>query len=150
MNIINYSWQQLNDDTDKLYSLIKGVGFKPDIIVGIVRGGAVPAVILSHKFKNSNVTFLNWSTRDSKKRDIKLADKIAVAASYGSKVLIIEDIVDSGETMMQIKERMFDTKSNILYTSLWYNPNQLKSSVHLFANLIDRNIDKRWVVFPYE
>ena len=149
MSKIEYTWEELNNDTRKIANWVKEVGFKPDGIVGIIRGGAVPAVILSHEL-GCPVTLLNWSLRDGKVKDYRELDKIAIAASHGKRFLFIDDIVDSGATIKEIKDRAFDTKNNLLFTSLWYNPSQLNSRVHFWARIIDRSLDDRWVIFPYE
>lgn len=149
MNKLYYSWEQLHKDTHKLCSLVEGLDFKPDAVVGIVRGGAVPAVIASHHF-NVPVEMLNWSTRDSKKADFRHLDQLAISAGYGKKYLFIEDIVDSGKTMQEIKHRLYGANNNVLITSLFFNPNQTNATINLYINLIDRSIDDRWVEFPFE
>ncbi len=143
---IIYTWDQLHTDTTRICDWAKEVGFIPDVIVGIVRGGAVPAVIASHIF-NIPVELVNWSLRDHGKKDTKKLDQLALSSK---RCLFIEDIVDSGETMKQIKERMFDTNRRVLYTCLHYNPNQTNATVHFHANIVDRAHDDRWVIYPYE
>ena len=70
-------------------------------------------------------------------------------AERGTKVLIVDDIVDSGKTIREVKERMFDTKDNVKYASLWFNPSQ-DTTVDFWCWKVDRNIDDRWVIFPWE
>lgn len=149
MNKIIYTWKDLDGDCKKLCSLVEGLDFKPDFIIGIVRGGSVPATILSHYF-NVPVVHLDWSIRDGKVKNTRLLDSICVKASHDTKFLLVDDILDSGKTFQEIKARCFDTKNNILYTSLWYNPDQTLVNINLWVRLIDRSIDERWVVFPYE
>jgi hypoxanthine phosphoribosyltransferase len=127
---------------------LRDVQFTPDLIVGILRGGSVPAVYLSHEL-DCPVRIIEWSTRDSNKRDTYSLDQVAAMAESGTKVLIIDDIVDSGTTMQEIKSRLFDTKNNILYVALWYNPSQI-TTIHYWCNAIDRSIDDRWVYMPWE
>jgi len=146
---IKYSWDKLHSDTLSLCNRVRETGFDPDLIVGIVRGGAVPAVIASHNF-TVPVSFLNWSTRDLKVKSLQQINELSAAALAGKRILVIEDIVDSGETMYQIKSHLFDNKSNVMYTSLWFNPSQNKVNIHMWANIIDRSIDKRWIIFPFE
>jgi len=145
---INYGWSELYDDTKKISNWVKECNFNPDIVVGIIRGGSIPAVIISHLL-DVPVVMLDWSLRDGKKKNTKILDQLAIQASCGKRILFIDDIVDSGKTMSEIKERMFDTKNNVLYTSLWYNPSQ-QTPIHFWSNVIDRRVDSRWVAFPYE
>lgn len=147
-NKIKYSWDELYEDTRKIASWVKEVHFKPNYIVGILRGGAIPAVILSHLL-DVPVVMVDWSLREGKKKNTSVLDQLAVQADAGKKLLFIEDIVDSGKTMAEIKDRMLDTKSNVLYTSLWYNPSQ-PTTIHYWAKVIDRSNNESWIVFPYE
>lgn len=143
---IHYTWDQLHEDTYKICKWVRDVDFKPDLIVGVVRGGAIPAVIASHILE-SPVELVQWSLRDSKKQDFRKLDQLAIS---NKRILFIEDIVDSGDTMAAIKERMFDTKNRVLYTSLFFNPAQSKANIHHWTRVIDRSEDERWVVFPWE
>lgn len=71
-------------------------GFEPELIVGISRGGLLPAVTLSH-YLNVPMLPLRFSTRDWVQQDSDTS--IIEAVKSGSKVLIVDDIVDSGTTL---------------------------------------------------
>lgn len=148
MQHIIYTQTQFNHDLQFLVKQIADAEFMPDLIVGILRGGVIPAIHLSH-ILGCPVKVVEWSTRDSKITDSRQLDKIAVEADHGKKVLLIDDIVDSGKTLNDIKTRMFDTRDNVRYASLWYNPSQ-STTVDFYCNTVDRNVDKRWVYMPWE
>lgn len=147
-NKIIYSHDAFVLDINKIGMWLRDVQFTPDLIVGILRGGAAPAVYLSHEI-NCPVRVVEWSTRDSQKRDTQELDQVAAMATAGKKILIIEDIVDSGTTMQEIKKRLGDTGINVLYVAMWYNPSQ-PTTIHHLCNIIDRSIDDRWVYMPWE
>lgn len=149
MNKLNYSWDAMHNDTYKIASWIREIGFKPDGVIGLARGGVIPAAILSHVL-DCPAHFVNWSLRDGKQKEVKKLDKLAVEATGGKKFIIVDDIVDSGETVATIRQRMFDTDKNVLYTALWFNPAQSRATVNFHANVIDRSLDSRWVAFPWE
>jgi len=148
MEHIVYTQTQFDHDIQFLIKQLSDAEFKPDLIVGLMRGGVIPAIHLSH-ILDCPVKAIEWSTRDSKITDKKQLDKIAVMAEQGSKVLIVDDIVDSGKTMREIKERMFDTRDNVKYAALWFNPSQ-NTTVDFLCWKVDRAIDDRWVIFPWE
>jgi len=149
MDKIIYSWKELDADTRTLCNNIKQINFVPDYVVGIIRGGAIPAVICSHAF-DCPVVLVYCSFRDTNIQDYTRLDQISKDAHSGKKVLIIDDIVDSGKTIAAIKDRMINTHQNILYAALWYNPSQTLVDIDLWVRAIDRSIDERWIVFPYE
>jgi hypoxanthine phosphoribosyltransferase len=120
-----------------------------------MRGGIVPAVMLSHKMK-CPVMSLYWSKRDYQNREFgTYLDTIVKSAFTGKKYLIVDDIVDSGETIAELKHyagKLSSVKyySNyIKFASLIYNTDQ-PESVDYHATKISRNADKRWVIFPWE
>lgn len=135
-------------DVQKISNYVKEIDFEPDYIVGIVRGGAIPAIYLSH-YLNVPVKLIHISFRDSETNDFSELYSITAMAEQGKKILMIEDIVDSGKTMEEIKKRVSDTGKNILYTALWYNPSQ-STTINFWCNVIDRSIDDSWIIFPWE
>lgn len=137
------------DDTIKICNSVKECGYKLDGVIGFARGGVVPAAICSHYF-DVPAHFVNWSLRDGKKKDTRAVDQLAAIASTGKKFLVIDDIIDSGDTLQQFKERIIGVSDNFVFASLWFNPSQSKSQVHFYARVIDRSIDTRWVSFPWE
>lgn len=149
----HYTWQQLHADTHKICDWVKAVNFNPDFIVGITRGGAIPAIIASHHL-NVPVKFLEWSTRDANKQDLATLAIYAQDIHKNAKVIFVDDIIDSGKTIAGIKRELIATpesfRKNILFTSLWYNPRQTQTTAHYWANIIDRAVDDRWILFPYE
>ena len=67
-------------------------------VVGIKRGGLVPAVALSHALHIPMYT-LEWSNRDYPANN----DSQRVLQP-GSKILLVDDICDTGKTISQIKD----------------------------------------------
>jgi len=145
---IDYTWAQYDQDINKFTNWVRAVNFKPDFVVGLLRGGMVPAISLSHALKVPCMS-LEWSTRDSKKCDYDTSDQIASLTAKGTKILVIDDIVDSGLTISSLKPYITSGNNNIIYASLWYNPSQ-PCSMHWWANVIDRDVDERWVDMPWE
>jgi hypoxanthine phosphoribosyltransferase len=149
MEKIYYKWDEMYTDTICICNAIKESNFIPNGIIGLARGGVIPATIASHYF-DVPAHYINWSLRDGKKKDTFAVDKIAAQAASGKKYLLIDDIVDTGDTLHLLKERMFDIKDNLKYAALWYNPSQNKSTVDFYSRVIDRSIDNRWIQFPWE
>lgn len=79
--MINLSWEQV----DKSVQIIADSMCDVDYIYGITRGGLIPAVLLSHK------------------RKIPLIINIDNLPT-GSTVLVVDDIVDTGKTLIKLKE----------------------------------------------
>ena len=63
MEKLVYTWEEQIADTNLICEKIDADEFKPDVIVGISRGGLIPGVMISHKL---NIPFkpVHASTRD--------------------------------------------------------------------------------------
>lgn len=97
------SYDDMNVMLNTMYREMAIDGYKPDVVVGLVRGGAIPAVHFSHYFDVPMVAF-KYSLRDHPGSDDfqKLTDLIAT----GQKILIVDDICDEGHTLHNIMEQI--------------------------------------------
>lgn len=150
---VTYGYRTFLEGIVTIVDKIQHSGYNPDYIVGIVRGGAVPAVYLSHRL-GIPVQMLTWNTRDNalgNESNCWIPEDI----NAGKKILLVDDIVDGGDTIQQI---LADWDSavreplkyeNIRTASLIYNTSQ-PVKVDYYHRAINRNEDKRWVVFDWE
>jgi hypoxanthine phosphoribosyltransferase len=153
-SIIEYSHQDMVEGITTVASQIENSGFEPDYIVGIARGGAVPAVYLSHKLRVP-VQMVHWSTRDNPDWPNESNNWIPEDINGGAKVVIVDDIVDGGDTIIElladwqggIADKL--NMANIRIATLWYNTAQ-QINVDFYHKTIDRKEDQRWIVFPWE
>ena len=98
---------------------------KPQFITGVPRGGLIPAVLMSHKF---NIPFIGLEAAKTLPGDLK------------KKVLVIDDIADSGNTLAQIERHNFQTATLVRRYSSTYTPSMVGQDVR----------DDHWLVFPWE
>jgi DNA (cytosine-5)-methyltransferase 1 len=92
--IIDYEYSDFRSGIDAIAKAITSSGWKPDYIVGIVRGGSVPAVYLSHKLKIP-VQMVHWNTRDTTKWVSNESNCWIPEDIYkGAQVLVVDDIVE--------------------------------------------------------
>lgn len=130
-----------------LHQQIRNSEITFDSVVGISRGGLISGVILSHRLE---VPFrpIEWSLRDSHRKYIP--PDIIVDAWEGKKILLVDDIVDSGETIVTIKNRFGDSSTNVKVACLVYNKEQQLVIPDFWYKSIDRTEDKDWVNFWWE
>jgi hypoxanthine phosphoribosyltransferase len=164
------SWDEFNQDCDKLAEQITASGFMPEFIVGITRGGLTPAVILSQILKVPMYT-LKVTLRDGVEEDCDHNCWMSEEAfGYGdmgclentpTNILIVDDINDSGATIAWIKK---DWESSCLPNSAYWNEvwhNTVKFAtlvdnssssqrVDYSARVIDKSKDNVWIDFPWE
>lgn len=154
--IIDYTHSEFRAGIESIAKSITASGWVPDYIVGIVRGGTIPAVYLSHKLNKPLVT-VAWSTRDKSIYGNESNCWIPEDIMDGKNILIVDDIVDGGDTIRELLEDWQGSVSgmgplktdNIKIAAMWYNTSQ-DINVDFYHKTIDRNEDPRWIVFDWE
>ena len=119
--------------------------FNPDVIVGLSRGGLTPGVMMSHwmekpfkAIKASLRDFPEWEDYLPRKTD--------------ERVLIVDDICDSGETFFKIRKHINERKENgvdVRFATLWWN-SECNFEPHYYVNECQKDTNKIWIHFPWE
>jgi xanthine phosphoribosyltransferase len=139
-----------------------GIGkWKPDYIVGLTRGGLLPAVMLSH-YLEVPMHSLNVSLRDSTlgpESNLWMSED----AFDGKKILIVDDINDTGATFNWIMKDWPDGchPSSEVWNTVWNHNvrfavvvDNLASKCNVKMDYVGKEINKAekdvWVDFPYE
>ena len=124
MKYLKLSWELIDELTDKIATEVSRNYKEIKFIYGIPRGGLIPAVILSHKL------------------GIKLINEVF------SHTLVVDDIVDTGETMkIRLTEaNIWGGTRNIVTTSL-----VTRTSAKFKPNITGMSLrEDGWVCYPWE
>lgn len=151
-------------------------GYKPDYIVGITRGGLVPALMMSYYFDVPLET-LRVSLRDNVDTESNLwmpEDAIGYVSDHErgiihsrwdlnkrKNILIVDDINDTGATLEYIKNdwQQSCSQDDIVWQSVWHhnvkfavliNNDASKTQVDYAGTHINKLEDPVWVDFPWE
>jgi len=90
-------WKEFEQN---IRDLAERIDFKPDVIVGITRGGLVPARFLSSLLHTKKVHCLSVVKDGATRRVItKIEEPLG-----GSTVLLVEDVLESGTSLAVAKE----------------------------------------------
>ena len=142
-----YSWQDFDYDIRILINQINESLWIPDYIVGVKRGGLIPAIKLSHYF-NKPLIMMSCQLRDSTDNEVRLYEVEEIHETKN--ILIVDDICDSGLTFTKIIREFHVKGHNSVRTcSLFYNTEQ-SFVVDYNSRSLDRSQDKQWIVFPWE
>lgn len=100
MEKLYYSYDLFKEDTQKLVDSCRG--YEPDILLAVARGGLTLSHLMAQAMDMRNLYTLNSIHYEG---ELKL-DTFNIFnipdLSHAKKVLVIDDIVDSGETMQEI------------------------------------------------
>jgi xanthine phosphoribosyltransferase len=134
--------------------------WKPDLIVGITRGGLLPAVMISH-WLDVKMNSLDISLRDG--GDTVSNCGMAEDAYEGKKILIVDDINDTGATFNWIMNDWPSIyhPSAIRWPNIWNNNvkfavvvDNLASKCNVKMDFVGMEVNKAekdvWIEFPYE
>lgn len=163
VNKVHYTWKDIEHMIDTINNLMFADNWRPDYIVGMTRGGLVPAVMMSNKtgimMHALDVRFRDTDNNyDGPESNMWMAED----AFAGKNILIFDDINDSGKTMQWIKddwpsgcfpsnERWESTwGSNVRFASLIDNMSSNFGECDYTAFEINKMENDVWVVFPWE
>jgi uncharacterized protein len=141
---------QFIDDVRTLAGLLGNGEWQPDFIVGIGRGGLVPAVFLSHATEIALLS-VDHSSKVPTFGDELLA-KLADKTKAGIRLLIVDDINDSGKTLRYLKQAFLAAGGIAAHLRVAVLIDNIRSieTVDYRARTIDRDQEPRWFVFPWE
>lgn len=125
-------------------------GWRPDFLLGIGRGGLVPAVYLSHATGIALLS-IDHSTQVPPFGD-DLLHRIADQSVAGTRIVIVDDINDSGRTIAYLRRALAERggeTANLRVAVLIDNIRSIER-VDYHAETIDRDEDASWFVFPWE
>ena len=102
---ILYTWLEVDRFTRVVAKAIRDANYRPDVIVGIARGGCVPAVHLSHLLDVRAFIALEIQTTSSNAAYAGRLERPIINASAAisqitsKKVLLVDDAVSTGKTL---------------------------------------------------
>jgi hypoxanthine phosphoribosyltransferase len=130
MSILNHlTWKDIETLVENLAKKIQQSGVKYDYIVGLPRGGMIPAVMLSHIL----------SIKVAETQIFKLTD--IPYYTVANRVLLVDDIADSGKTLKNY--------SNTIDKATLCCKMKLESTDRpLYYSMMVA--EEEWIVFPWE
>lgn len=141
-------WQQYGEASLLLAAQISASGYKPDIILGIARGGLAPAGSLGYALSVKNIYIMNveYYAGANERLDvpIMLPPYLQLADLEDRKLLIVDDIADTGDTLAMIRdfcaEKVAEVRTAVLYE---------KDASSVKCDYVWRRTNA-WVEFPWD
>jgi uncharacterized protein len=143
-------------DSFRLASMILRSGWQPDDMIALWRGGAPVGVVVHeflhyHGLRPRHRTLKCQSYTGIKKRAKEVvfenADEIFHSIRSGCRMLIVDDIFDTGNTAQAVLSRLEPYRLDIRFATLYWKPDQ--NQTNLKPDFFVRQTDK-WIVFPHE
>jgi hypoxanthine phosphoribosyltransferase len=140
-------WNQIYTMLINLAEKIRKDKFKPDVIVGVSRGGWPPARVLSDLLDNPNLANVRaefyLGVAETKSEPV-LTQPVSVDVT-GKKVLVVDEIADTGKSLKVVKEHlMAKGAKEVKIATVYYKPWSIMT-----PDYYERET-RCWVVFPWE
>lgn len=140
------SWQDIENSCLSIYAQMCSLDYRPDAIIALLRGGVVPGRIFSDYFD----ILLDFFALD-----VKMYETIGVAKEHpdikpfdgdikGKKILVIDDIWDSGKTMNAVLDYLGE--EDVTTTTLFWK--ETADSKPTYYSDVAK--EGEWIVFPWE
>jgi uncharacterized protein len=159
MKKVYVSWHDVQRQVQELVRQMWLDQWTPDYVVGITRGGLTPANLVS-QYLDCHMETLKVRLQDGNSEECESNLWMPEDALAGKKILIVDDINDSGATLNWIKQD-WETSTVAEWTSIWnsnvrvavlydneYSQSQL--SPNYAAETINKFENPQWIVFPWE
>ena len=141
------NWDEIYDGCLALADKIKKSGFKPEVIVGVARGGWIPARILSDLLCNTYVASMRVEfykdIAETAKRPV-ISQQVS-ASVIGKKVLVVDDVADTGESLAAVQRDLLKRKaSEVKIATIHYKPKSILRPDFYVEET------SAWIVYPHE
>ncbi|RME54685.1 phosphoribosyltransferase [Candidatus Woesearchaeota archaeon] len=146
-NCILLSWQDVVNEAKKISDLIKKDDFHPDVVVGISRGGLVPARLICdflHVKSCFTLKVDHWGLTATKDGEAKLTHPLNKDLT-GLNVLLVDDITDSGQSIELARQHLEELNPKSLKVATLYT---LKGAKH-HPDYYGEEREWAWMVFPW-
>ena len=161
MKKVYYSWRDVEGQTQEILRQLQRDAWRPDYVVGLTRGGLVPANLIS-QYLEVPMECLKVSLRDDhSKPESNLW--MSEDAFEQRRILIVDDINDSGATLNWIKEdwQSGNLPDNPKWQEIWGNTVRVATLVDNESSRSELNVsysavylnkaeEDCWIVFPWE
>lgn len=142
------SWEKIIELSKEVSKKILQDKFRPDIIVGITRGGWIPSVLISDELGLKDLLALkieHWGITASKdeKARVKFPLNIDLA---GKKILLVDDLTDTGESIELAIEHLKELNAKEVKTATLLHKTQSSSNPDFYAKKVEK---WKWITFPW-
>jgi len=141
------TWNQIHEMLIEQANKIRKSSYQPDIVVGIAKGGIVPARILTDLLEVSEIATIQIEfyvdiAQPSLQPTLKQGLTTAI---NGKKALLVDDISDTGQSLKLAKSYLLEQGAEEVKIATLY----AKSATQTKPDYLEKTTD-RWIVFPWE
>ncbi len=141
------SWDGFGDATRDLAAQVVQDGFAPEFVVAIARGGLLLAGSIAYALGVKNCGSINvefyTDVHLTLPEPVLLPPMLDGPALAGSRVLLVDDVSDSGRTLELVQRMLQGDGADVRTVTLYSKPRTI-----LEPDFVWKNTDK-WITFPW-
>ena len=141
------TWERFGTCCRELARQIADSGFEPEVLIAVARGGMLPGGGLSYALGVKLTDAINvefYTDVDQTLPDpILLAPMLDTESITGKKILVVDDVADSGRTLGLVIKLLRGFGADVRSAVLYAKPRTLVQ-----PDFVWRTTD-RWIVFPW-
>lgn len=145
---IRLSWEEVENLLWEVFVSLRSSDYDPDVVIGVARGGLVPARILVDYLQNKYIcTFQmgHWAEGKMLSEKPTIVFPLPEVDLSDKKVLVVDDVSDEGGTMEEVvrylSEKVGDIKTAVLVS---------KADSRFKTDYCPKVMKQwRWVLFPW-
>lgn len=140
-------WSLFGTASRELATTIAESGYRPDVVLGIARGGLLPAAAIAYALDCKNLFTVNvefyTGVGETMDAPVMLPPLLDVAELDNLSVLIVDDVADSGKTLELVFDLCQGHVSEAKTAVIYEKPRSV-----INADFVWRRTD-RWINFPW-
>jgi len=139
------NWPEYGNLAEALAEKVRSTGRMFDLVIGIARGGMPVAMVVSDRL-DVRIDFINVKSYVGiGERGIPRILSTLTEEVSGKRVLVVDDLVDQGDTIQVVKEYLTEQAPKLLEVAVLFKKPWTKIEPDYYLEVVDR-----WVVFPFE
>jgi len=144
---LKMTWEELGVGARSLAEQVTADGFRPDMILGISRGGLLVAGALAYALgvKNTFTMSVEFYTGIDERLDMPmlLPPIPDLVDLHEERVLIADDVADTGQTLVLVKDFLEGKVAEVKIAVLYEKPRSVVNCEYVWERT------DRWIVFPW-
>lgn len=141
------TWERFGSAMRELAQQIVDSGFEPEIVIAVARGGMLPGGALTYALGTKltdaiNVEFYT-DVHETLPDPVLLAPMLDVESIKGKKLLVVDDVVDSGRTLELVVKLLKGFDADVRSAVIYSKPTTVINPEYTWAET------DKWIVFPW-
>ncbi len=140
-------WERFGSAAEELAARVAADGFAPDLLLAVARGGLFVAGALAYVLEVKNVAVINVEFYTGVDERLPVPVVLPPVPNTvdlaGARVLIADDVADTGETLRLVRDFCADHVADVRCAVLYQKPHSRVDCEYVW-----RRTD-RWIDFPW-